>query len=63
MRWIPLMVIGLVYIVALCMPLADYVMMELGRNDGYMFYSFIASLIAVINTIGLLADGVAWLFE
>ncbi len=60
---IPLMVIGAVYILALLMPLADQVMIELGRNDGYSFYSFVALLVAGNNTLGLIADGAAWLIE
>jgi len=60
---IPLMGIGGIYIIALFLPLADSVMTELGRNDGYSFYSFAALLTAGINTLGLFADGAAWLVE
>ena len=60
---LPLAVIALVYLVALCLPIADTVMTGLGRNDGYAFYSFAAMLTAGINTVGLIADGAAWLVE
>ena len=60
---IPLALIVLVYLSALIIPPADHVMVELGRNDGYMFYSFTSLLIAGINTIGLISVGIAWLIE
>lgn len=63
LHMLPLAVITLVYLVALCLPMADTVMTELGRNDGYSFYSFAALLSAGINTCGLIGDGVAWLVE
>ncbi len=63
LHMIPLLIIGLVYFAALLLPFADKVMMELGRNDGYSFYSFVASLVAGINTLGLAADGTVWLIE
>jgi len=62
-RMIPLMVIGAGYLIAVLLPLADQVMIELGRNDGYAFYSFAALIAAGINTLGLIADGAAWLIE
>ena len=62
-HWIPLLFIGLVYLTALVLPILDPIMAELGRNDGYSFYTFAALLTAGINTVGLAADGVAWLIE
>ncbi len=60
---LPLAVIALAYLIALCLPIADTVMTGLGRNDGYNFYSFAALLTAGINTCGLIGDGIAWLLE
>ena len=62
-HWIPLMFIGLVYLTALVLPILDPILAELGRNDGYSFYTFAALLTAGVNTVGLAADGVAWLIE
>ena len=58
---LPLIVIGLVYVTALFLPLGDQIMAQLDRNDGYSFYAFVALLVSGVNTVGLVADGVAWL--
>jgi len=60
---IPLIVIGGVYLAALLLPAADGIMAALGRNDGYSFYAFAAWITAGINTLGLAANGIAWLIE
>jgi len=38
-------------------------MTEIGKNDGYSFYTFLSLSIAKTNTLGLLSLGVAWLIE
>ncbi len=63
LRVIPLLMIGVVYLAALALPFVDNYMAEVGRNDGYSFYTFISLCVAGINTVGLLSTGVAWLVE
>lgn len=32
-------------------------------HDGYLFYSFLGWILIMINTLALIADGIAWLIE
>ena len=58
-----LILIGIIYMVCLCLPILDGVMTALGRNDGYNFFGFAAMLAALVNTFGLVSVGAAWLIE
>ncbi len=60
---LPLIMIGVVYLAAACLPALDGIMAELGRNDGYSFWGFTALLTAGMNTLGLFSVGAAWLIE
>ena len=62
-HFLPLIVIGIIYLAAALLPMADDIMTALGRNDGYAFYHFAALLTAAVNTLGLLAAAAAWLYE
>jgi len=59
----PFLVILLVYLICLILPFIDVYMTEIGKNDGYSFYTFLSLSIAKTNTLGLLSLGVAWLIE
>ena len=63
LHFLPLIAVGVIYLVSACLPLADDIMTALGRNDGYAFYHFAALLTAGVNTLGLLSIGAAWLYE
>lgn len=59
-KFVPLILVVLIYIGALAVGIAEF---HFGNHDGYLFYEFMASLAAGINTVGLAAVGAAWLVE
>ena len=63
LHFLPLILIGVIYIVCVSLPMMDAVMTELGRNDGFNFYGFSAMIAAGVNTVGLIAVGAAWIYE
>ncbi len=56
---IPVILIGCVYLSALGLFLADILL----PSGGYRFYAAMSFLITGVNTVALIADGVAWLIE
>lgn len=63
LRYLPLIMIAVVYLICLVLPLVDYAMMSAGRNDGVLFYRLVSLLLAGDNTVALLGVGIAWLIE
>lgn len=62
LRYLPLIVIAIVYLICLVLPVVDHAMMSAGRNDG-VFYRMVSLLLAGDNTVALLGVGIAWLIE
>ena len=62
-RFLPLILIGVIYVVCAMLPFMDSVMNTFGRNDGYSFYGFWALVAAGVNTLGLMAVGAAWIYD
>ena len=58
---IPLYLIGFVYLFAIGCFLYDT--LGFSVHDGFLFYTLMAWILLGINTIALLADGIAWLIE
>ena len=58
LHFLPLIVIGAVYLTAFGLYLSD-----LNRNGGVLMNTIFAYVIAIFNTSALVGDGIAWLIE
>lgn len=58
LRFIPLFVVGLLYVVAIILFVLDF-----SKSGGYLFNTLMALIISWIGTVALVADAAAWLVE
>ena len=62
-HFLPSLFVGIVYLSAIALPIVDRIQLASGQNDGHLFFTFVALIVAGINTAGLAGIGAAWLYE